>query len=158
MLGLVYLNTMSCAFKGHWSHPNSLQGHCWNTGKPLSSIKLMVSYSKQDIMSWNTKLHASYNSCTILLNPIVLNWKQISFYMDLMCLCLDSWAGIFIFQQMYFSPVSTYCNSNDSKFAVIKKKSSLILKVSPLLLTISPKSHERFWMAPAKTHLSFSML
>lgn len=156
-MSLVYLNTMSCAFKGHRSHPNSLQGDCWKTGKSPSSIKLMVSYSKQDTMSWNTKLHKSYNSCTVLLNSIVLNSKQISFKMGLMYLCLHSWAGIFIFQQTYFSLVLTYCNSNDSKFS-LTKKSSLILNKSPLLPTISPKAHARSWMAPAKTHLSFIML
>lgn len=61
-----------------------------------------------------------------------------------MYLCLDSWAEILILQQTYFSPVLTYCNSNNliqitPRFAVTKKMKSN----SQGKPVIAPKAYER---------------
>lgn len=54
-----------------------------------------------------------------------------------MYLHLDSWAGILIFQQTYFSPVLTCCNSNETKFVVTKKKKNNKSSLNSQILIIA---------------------
>lgn len=113
-------------------------------------------------IEWLEILHFIHLTTHVLCFWIQQFLTDISFNMDyLMYLHLDSWAGILIFQQTYFSPVLTCCNSNETKFVVTKKKKIinqvLILKFS-LLPPISPKVYERSWMAPEKKKITSVLL
>lgn len=69
------------AFKGHWSHLNHLQGRCWKTGKPISTIKPTVLYFKQECLETlnfiNLIIHVLH-----LWNQQFLNESRFSFNRD----------------------------------------------------------------------------